>query len=288
MAAEAKKAVLTAAKLKKLCQEIPLSEILVRQDGTPNNKGRTRCVAYVQKETVQRVLTEADPDWELRSIETGFLPPRQDGRAQTAYAVCELTVCGVTRTGTGENDGDKKSPGSTKGAASDAFKRAFYQFGGAHQLMTDGWYIEHGLPGPKFYCVWPDQWTTAVPMEAILNGERAKYQPGPAWGPPDAPKPAPNGSNGGSPSQTRTPRQGASTKPEVIAQIQACIEAIGVKAADITEVIGLQFGEDSAAALNLGQTKVLRDFVCSCKDHAEFSAKLKELIASKAEEDFEE
>lgn len=169
-----------------LTQDIPLEEIFVRRDtNKPTKTGRYRCVAYVEwPRTCLRILKAADPDFTVQAIDTrvGDQPyyletPHGQKRIEPPvhyYATREITVCGISRCGTGE---DQRSP---KAAETDAKKRAFFDFGGAHQLKNEEWYKSLGLPGASFYCLWPREYEFEghVPLSRILGDERKKFQPG--------------------------------------------------------------------------------------------------------------
>lgn len=169
-----------------LTQEIPLEEIFVRRDSNKATKvGRYRCVAYVEwPRTCFRILKEADPDFTVRAIDTrvGDQPyysatPHGQKRIEPPvhfYATREITVCGISRCGTGE---DQRSP---KAAETDAKKRASFDFGIAHQLKDEQWYKSLGLPGASFYCLWPREYEFEghVPLSRVLGEEREKFQPG--------------------------------------------------------------------------------------------------------------
>jgi len=274
---------LTAKTREILAQEIPPSEIMVRLDGKPTQKGRARVVAYVEWATCKRVLTEADPDWSMAGNMTAMGDPLEERTYQNKtklvapdthfFAVRELTVCGITRSGTGENS-------SPKGAATDACKRASYQFEVAHQLMTDDWYKQLGLPGMRFYCAvkgdsyprWPGdwQWETRVTLQDILDNANV-FEPGTAGFATVKPQ-------GKAPAKKSTSR----TKLDVCKEAAAQAKKLGISKEDVTAYIEVTFDKHKSSELTRQESDTLLADLQSCDTHEAFAEMLKKAIAQKA------
>jgi len=90
--------------------------------------GRVRCVVYIDARLARERLSDVDPNWTaqyaLEASYTGdplglqwYLPVR-----------CDLTVCGVTRSGVGQAAVKAASANIVKAAHSDALKRAAVEF----------------------------------------------------------------------------------------------------------------------------------------------------------------
>ncbi|HEY7235481.1 MAG TPA: Rad52/Rad22 family DNA repair protein [Gemmatimonadaceae bacterium] len=122
---------------KRLAEPLAESDIAWRQSGKPsdrNGKKVAQFVAYVNAEMMRRRLDEAAAgQWEL-SLECLPAYSKTDKNGQvvgTWFPVkARLTVCGVAREDIGQSDKDWKA------ASTDAFKRAAYRFGIAHELSS--------------------------------------------------------------------------------------------------------------------------------------------------------
>ena len=266
-----------AKALEILGREIPIPDIYVRK-GTkkPNKFGRYRCLAYVEWPTLRALLDEADPQWSISADLTavGDMPymtktkwgDKMVNPDAHFFAVRSLTVCGVTRTGTGE---DSRSP---KAAATDACKRAAYQFGAAKQLFSDEWYREVGLPGMQFFCEWPDEFATHVSLQDILDGSRGIYKPGDYKGPTGPAK--------GKQTASEQPK-GRDEKAEALKMAAVGMKTIGLAPEDVTAYIEAKYGKSESKDLTLEETKELRDTLMMCETREEFGKLLGELLTQK-------
>lgn len=134
---------LTREELQKLSAPLPLEsghEVRVQQE--LQGGSRAMWLVYTTEQPVRERLTEVDPNWSLRHVS-------EIATANYVAVTVELTVCGVTRTGTGGRDGNSKD--TALGAATDALKRAARNFEiGAYLLDTATIYTDWmAKPDPK-------------------------------------------------------------------------------------------------------------------------------------------
>jgi hypothetical protein len=259
-----------------LSQEIPIEKIYVRKGTSkPNKFNRYRCLAYVEWPTLRALLDEADPGWTVEATQTslGDLPHTEQTKWGPTtinpdahfFAVRTLTVAGISRSGTGEDD---RSP---KAAATDACKRAAYQFGVAQQLFSDEWYRKVGLPGMQFFCEWPDEYATHVSLKEILNGARGRYKPGDYKGSASPQKPQ------------KQQALAKDEKEEAIKMAMVGMKHLGLAAEDVTAFIEAKYeGKHSSKDLSLDEAKDLRDTLMQCETREGFGRILGQLILRKA------
>ena len=103
--------------LEALSQPFPASAVSWRAGSTTRDKKRAQALPYAEPRVYEDVLNRVVPgDWGCR-----FLPWGESGRI-----ICELTIHGVVRASTGEEN-DGFAPGTA--AEAQAFKRACSKFG---------------------------------------------------------------------------------------------------------------------------------------------------------------
>lgn len=117
-------------------------ELRVAQELQGGN--RAQWLVYTTEQPVRDRLTEVDVAWSMHHVETLV-------NGKSASVTVELTVCGVTRCGTGSNDSDYNDLGNIiKGAATDALKRVARNFDiGAYLLKAPDIYTDWAPKPPK-------------------------------------------------------------------------------------------------------------------------------------------
>lgn len=109
--------------LEALTHPFPKGAIKWRAGATNKDKTKAMALPYVDPREYEARLDKVCPDWQCTFTTWG------DNRV-----ICHVSINGITRSSTGEGDGDDFAPGTT--AEAQAFKRACSKFGLGRYLYS--------------------------------------------------------------------------------------------------------------------------------------------------------
>jgi hypothetical protein len=121
----------------------------------PDNRGRVRCLVYLDASLVRERLDQVDLEWAAEYHDLGSSGSDPLGVKLHVPTECKLVVCGVMRSGVGQTATTQITGSLIKAARSDALKRAALEFGvGAYlralktfDVAQGGFWLRQG--GPK-------------------------------------------------------------------------------------------------------------------------------------------
>lgn len=106
---------------------------------------KVRCVVYIDARLAKERLNDIDPNWTAvyRNVASTSGDPL--GLREFMPVECDLTLCGVTRTGVGQSPRNQSGANIVKAAYSDALKRAAVEFSvGAYLYALKQFFVAKG------------------------------------------------------------------------------------------------------------------------------------------------